>query len=72
MRINKNNVMFCFAHLQSCHNGWGSNILIVVGKTKHSIVYSLSNPAPHRIIQSIRAQGKVIDGLLHTPLSPTA
>ena len=22
--------MFCFAHLQSCHNGWASNILIVV------------------------------------------
>ena len=21
---------FCFAHLQSCHNGWASNILIVV------------------------------------------
>ena len=46
MRIN--NVMFCFAHLQSCHNGWASNISIVVDTgctgihhTKHPIVYSL-------------------------------
>ena len=43
MRIN--NGMFCFAHLQACHNGWASNILIVLdtglkmGKTKDPIVY---------------------------------
>ena len=29
-RMRINNVMFCFAHLQSCHNGWASNMLIMV------------------------------------------
>ena len=38
MRIN--NVKFCFAHLQSCHNGWACNILIVVDTGKAGIHHS--------------------------------
>ena len=29
MRI-KDEIFFCFAHLLWCHNGWASNILIVM------------------------------------------
>ena len=32
--------MFCFAHLQSCHNGWASNILIVVDTSCAGIHHS--------------------------------
>ena len=52
--------MFSFAHLQSCHNGWVSNIprlnigcqsimtRLKIGKTKHHIVHlPLSNEAWH-------------------------
>ena len=38
MRINDG--MFCFAHLQSCHNGWACNILIVVDAGKAGIYHS--------------------------------
>ena len=44
-----NDGMFCFAHLQSCHNGWACNILsggCRPCKTKHPIIYSLITNQP--------------------------
>ena len=67
MRIN--NVKFCFAHLQSCHNGWACNILIVVdtgleggqNKTSHRLFSKYYN-RPYPETKKILARAHVFRG----------
>ena len=48
--------IFCFAHLRWCHNGWTSNILIVLdtGVKKYRIP-TIERPSIHRTLcQTVR------------------
>ena len=51
MRINDG--MFCFAHLQSCHNGWACNILIVVDAGKAGIHHSWMKVLPTECVLEV-------------------